>query len=106
MDCKEQCSAPEAQRVGIWQARVSNTENCNQHCAVLAGQAPGEDLCCSPCRAAPYRLPHQSDNGEMLEQPQAQLLLRVLTTIQAPGLRWKGELAFDHCLVWTGKETG
>lgn len=54
----------------------------------------------------PYRLPHQSDNGEMLEQPQAQLLLGVLTTIQAPGLRWKGELAFDHCLVRTGKETG
>lgn len=43
----------------------------------------------------------------MLKQPQAntQLLLRVLKAIQAPGLRWKEELAFDHCLVWAGKET-
>lgn len=84
MDCKEHtCSAPEAHCLGIWQAYVSNTEKLQPA------------LCCTP-RPSPRQVSvplilqssrphirlHQSDNGEMLEEPQANI-----QTLQDPGLR-------------------
>lgn len=74
------------------------------HSTGLYWQAePQVRICAAHLAEQPPRLPHQSDNGEMLKLPQAntQLLLRVPEAIQGPGLRWKGELAFDH---WCGQE--